>query len=351
MIEYRVGDILDADVQALVNTVNCVGVMGRGIALQFKKSFPENFKAYRKACEAHEVVPGRVFTYDTKDFTRHRYVMNFPTKRHWRGKSDLKDIEAGLADLVKQVRELAISSIAIPPLGCGLGGLDWGEVRPIIEGAFRGLEEVRVILFEPGGVASTERMKNATKPPRMTAGRAALLGLMDRYLDGLLDPFVSLLEIHKLLYFLQVSGEDLKLEYKRGVYGPYSETVRHVLNRLEGHFTSGYLDGGDDPWKEIAIVPGALNEACEFLKTRPGTRTRFARVSELIDGFESPYGLELLATVHWLCNERPFSSTDDIARAVHAWNDQKRKFTPHQVEIAYDQLLEYGWVEPLDIRC
>ena len=205
MIEYKKGDILAEDAEVLVNTVNCVGSMGRGIALQFKQAWPDNFRAYAAACRRHEVRPGRMFVYETGLLTHPRYIINFPTKRHWRGKSRIEDIEAGLDALVAEIRRRAIRSIAIPPLGAGLGGLNWDEVRPRIESAMRGLADVRIVVFEPNGAAAPERHKTG-KVPAMTAGRSALIGLMERYLAGLLDPFVSLLEVHKLMYFMQEAG-------------------------------------------------------------------------------------------------------------------------------------------------
>ncbi|MDR1396187.1 MAG: macro domain-containing protein [Desulfarculales bacterium] len=147
MIELKNGDILKENTQALVNTVNCVGVMGRGIALQFKKAFPGNYQAYTVACKDELVQPGRMFVYDTKELTNPRYIINFPTKRHWRGKSNIEDIKKGLTDLVKVIQKYNITSIAIPPLGSGLGGLDWSEVKPIIFAAMSQLENVKIIYF------------------------------------------------------------------------------------------------------------------------------------------------------------------------------------------------------------
>src|SRR5438034_777326 len=157
MIEVKTGDILAEDAEALVNSVNCVGVMGRGIALQFKKAFPSNFKAYKSACERGEVRPGRMLVFETKQLTNPRYIINFPTKRHWRGKSRLPDIEAGLEALVAEIKSRGIRSIAIPPLGSGLGGLDWNEVRPRIERAMSALPDLRVILFEPKGAPDSAK--------------------------------------------------------------------------------------------------------------------------------------------------------------------------------------------------
>lgn len=178
MVEITRGNLLTADAEALVNTVNCVGYMGKGIALQFKKAFPENFTAYQKACRAGLVQPGKGLTFETGSMLRSRYIINFPTKRHWRGKSRYEDIEAGLRALVSEVKRLGIRSIAVPPLGCGLGGLSWGKVRPMIEAAFAGAPDVRVTLFEPAGAPEARAMPVRTQRPRMTVARALFIRLM-----------------------------------------------------------------------------------------------------------------------------------------------------------------------------
>ena len=149
MFEYKTGNILAENAEALVNAVNCVGVMGRGVALMFKNAFPENFEAYAYACRREEVRPGQMFVVEQDRLAGPRYIVNFPTKRHWRGKSRMEDIESGLRDLRRVIREKGIRSIAIPPLGSGLGGLDWREVRPQIEEALRDLDGVCVVIFEP----------------------------------------------------------------------------------------------------------------------------------------------------------------------------------------------------------
>lgn len=149
MIQFTTGDILKCDVEAIVNTVNCVGVMGRGLALQFKKAFPQNFKAYAAACEGGEVCSGRMFVFETGGLLHPRFIVNFPTKRHWRDNSRMEDVETGLTALVETIHRYGIRSIAIPPLGCGLGGLSWAEVRTRIEDAMRPLAEVRVVVLDP----------------------------------------------------------------------------------------------------------------------------------------------------------------------------------------------------------
>lgn len=348
MIEYKTGDIFENGAEALVNTVNCVGIMGRGIALQFKKRFPENFVRYEKACKCHEVMPGKMLVYETGNMMNPKYIINFPTKRHWRGASRMEDIDAGLTALVKEIADRNIISIAIPPLGCGLGGLDWNVVRLHMENAFKVLNNVQIDIYPPNGAPDADKMIHNRAIPRMTPGRAALVGLIRHYLDGMLDPFITLLEVHKLLYFLQEDGETLRLSYVKAPYGPYAENLRHVLNKVEGHLISGYADGGDNPQKQLQLVPGAEAEAESFLEQHPCTCNRIKRVEDLVDGFETPFGLELLATVHWIAKTEPFKSKQDIINHVYAWNTHKKQFSQRQIELALTRLIQNKWVTPVE---
>ncbi len=346
MIEYTNGDILRDDSEALVNTVNCVGVMGRGVALQFKEAWPKNFKAYAAACEREEVRPGRMFVFETGQLTPPRYIVNFPTKRHWRGKSRIEDIDAGLRALVELIRERGIRSIAMPPLGSGLGGLHWPDVRARIEAALSELSGVRVRVYEPRAQADRAAARVAPSAPEITPGRAALVALMDRYLGGLLDTTITLLELHKLMYFLQASGEPLRLRYARAPYGPFAENLGHVLRAIEGHLVSGYADGGDAPGKALHLVDGAVERANEHLAERADTRERLARVQDLVGGFETPFGLELLSSVHWVIeNDQPASGAQVVER-MYAWNERKRQFSVRQIELAMEVLARKGWVRP-----
>lgn len=346
MIEYVQGDIFEADAEALVNTVNCVGHMGRGIALQFKKRFPGNYKAYLQACNRKEVVPGKMFITATGQLINPLYLINFPTKRHWRGKSRIEDIKSGLLALAQELKVRGIRSVAVPPLGCGLGGLDWEEVRPLIEESLSDLSDIRVLVYPPSAPSAVERAAKAKEAPKMTTGRAALVALMDRYLAGLLDPFVSLLEVHKLLYFAQEAGQPLKLKYTKGHYGPYAENLRHVLTAVEGYFVSGYADGGDDPAKLLEVVPGAVDDARRLLSSDAETTARFERVSKLVEGYESSFGLELLATVHWVATKQmQTTETEQVIQAVRSWGPQKQKMTDRQIQLALDRLRSLGWLE------
>ena len=344
MIEYKTGDLFKEDVEALVNSVNCVGIMGRGIALQFKKAFPENFKAYAEACKRTEVQPGRMFVFETGELANPHYIINFPTKRHWRGKSRMEDIESGIEALASEVKERNIRSIALPPLGSDLGGLNWADVRSRIAKALQGLEDVAVIVFEAGSAPADGRPNPSTSVPKMTTGRAALVSLMHQYLGGLLDPFVTLLEAHKLMYFLQVSGEPLRLKFQKAPYGPYAENLRHVLKEINGHLISGYADDGDSPGKQLELVPGAVKDATAFLDGQPKTKQRLERVAQLIEGFESSFGLELLSTVHWVAVERPTATKEEVVADTYAWGVNKRQFSKRQIGIALQILRQRGWL-------
>jgi O-acetyl-ADP-ribose deacetylase (regulator of RNase III) len=285
-----------------------------------------------------------MFVFDTGQLTKPRYIINFPTKRHWRGKSRLEDIESGLQALVREVRQRSIRSIAIPPLGCGLGGLQWSQVRPRIEAALAALPDVHAIVFAPSPRTDTSEVVESTEVPRMTPGRAALVGLMNRYLTGLLDPFISLLEVHKLMYFMQEAGERLRLRYTKAPYGPYAENLRHVLTSIEGHLVSGYTDGGDDPEKQIELVPGAVADATHFLAEHPETHRRFDRVADLVQGFETPFGLELLSTVHWVAAREGAATEEEALERTYAWNERKSRFSPRQIRLAWDVLRTKGWL-------
>lgn len=344
MVELTRGNILDAQVDALVNTVNCVGIMGRGIALQFKKSFPENFKAYEIACKKKEVRPGTVLVFETGRLTGPRFIINFPTKRDWRGKSRIEDIDSGLESLIDEIRKREIRSVAVPPLGCGLGGLSWNTVRPRIVKAFDQLPNVRALLFEPSGAPKAEKMAKTQRSPEMTLGRAVLIELMVRYLVAVLDPFVSLLEIHKLMYFMQEAGEPLNLKYEKALYGPYAKNLRHVLNVIEGHFITGYGDAADKPERPIELLPKAAEAAKSLIVSHPETQARFERVARLIHGFETPYGMELLATVHWVATREGAHSAEHAIERTYAWNDRKRIFDSKQIRRAWQVLAAQRWL-------
>lgn len=351
MISYAEGNLLRADVDALVNTVNTVGIMGKGIALQFKRAFPAMFKDYEQAARTHALALGRMHVWPTQSMTGPRFVINFPTKSHWKSRSKIGDIDRGLDDLIEVIRREGIRSVAVPPLGCGNGGLDWRDVEPLIVRKFSPLTDVDVIIYPPNGAPAAVDMPNAEATPDMTAGRAALIALMAGYETHALA-MPSLIESQKLMYFLQEAGEPLRLEFTKHFYGPYADNLRHVLRVVEGHYVSGYGDGST-PVQEaepLTVLPGALEEAQPVLRAHPETRQRIERVLELAAGFESAYGLELLATVHWVVREEPAHADDldAVVDGVQRWSSRKgRMFSRDHIVTAWQALRDRGWIRTL----
>ena len=343
MIKLAHGDLLQSGAEAIINTVNCVGVMGKGIALQFKQEFPGNYEAYRRACDAGEVRLGEMFVFDTGSMINPRWIINFPTKGHWKAKSRIEDIGSGLKDLRRVIETLGVRSIAVPPLGCGNGGLDWAEVEPMIRTALGDLDDVEVMLFPPSGAPKVDSMRVNTARPRMSRGRALVLSLLGLY--GAAGYRHSLLEIQKLTYFLQESGEDLKLGFQKHHYGPYAENLNHVLQRIEGHFIRGYGDRSQAA--EIAVLDDGRQEAEAFLDADETAQARLDRVAELIEGFETPYGLELLSTVHWIATHDAEAARepDRVVDAVRSWSPRKAAALrePH-IRTALSHLRSHGWI-------
>ncbi|MGC4093111.1 MAG: macro domain-containing protein [Polyangiaceae bacterium] len=348
MVKFVVGNLLDAKVEALVNTVNTAGVMGKGLALQFKKAFPENYKAYEAVAKAGRVEIGKMLVFDAGGIVLPRYIINFPTKKHWRSPSKLEYIELGLRDLVAVIQDRRIRSIAIPPLGAGLGGLAWRDVRPLIAEGLGGLVDVEVLVFEPSGAPAPEAMRNETSKPEMTPGRAAVLSLMNQYLVPGYDYRLSLLEVQKLAYFLQVAGEPLRLSYQAHLYGPYADNLRHVLNRIEGHYVRGFGDGRNKPETPLELIGDAAKQAKAFIADRVDSQTRLTEVATLIQGYETPFGMELLSSVHWVATHDPHAaeSADEAVRAIHDWTDRKAAtMKATQIRAAWAHLKEHGWLE------
>ena len=357
MIRECRGNLLEADAEAVVNTVNTVGVMGKGIALQFKRAFPANYKAYKRACDEDQLELGQMFVWDAGGLVTDgpRFVINFPTKKHWRSRSRLVDIRAGLDDLVRQVEKLSIRSIAVPPLGCGQGGLPWDDVRPAIVEAFEGLPEVEVLLFPPGGAPPVADQVVRGERPTLTPERASFIGVMHAYLPFAMG--VTLVDIQKLMYFMQEAGEPLKLRYTKGTYGPYADNLRHALAEMEGHFVRGFGDGSMNALDDLdfGILDGVVEQAQQVLSNRVSTRERVERVVSLVEGFETMYGLELLATVHWAAvrglNRVPSDELGfdkEVQRVVTGWNTRKgRVFTPEHITKALHHLRELDWLDDL----
>jgi len=349
MISEATGNLLEADAEAIVNTVNTVGVMGKGIALQFRRAYPAMFKEYSRAVKAGDVRLGHMHVWANDALSGPRYIINFPTKGHWKARSRLGDVKTGLVDLVRIVCDLGIASIALPPLGCGNGGLDWSQVQPLIVQAFVDLPGIDVRTYPPAGAPVAASMAVATRRPRWTVGKATLVDLVARYGQQSLD--VSIIEVQKLMYFAQEAGEPLGLDYRRAIYGPYAENLRKVLRTLEGHFLTGYGDGSLPvaSAEPIAPLPGAADEAARFLVDHPMTQVREGRVLDLADGYESAYAMELLSTLHWVAvhDPDPAPNADVAAERVAAWSARKATmFTADHVYSAWLHLDRHSWLTP-----
>lgn len=339
MIEYKNGNLLEADVDALINTVNCVGVMGKGIALQFKQAFPTNFKIYEKACKLNQVETGKMLTVSLDSIFNPKFIINFPTKKHWKEKSKLNYIESGLIDLIKTIEDYNIKSIAIPPLGCGNGGLDWNDVKPLIEQAANKLPDVLFVIYPPKGSPEPDKMIVRTEKPKLTRARALLILLMSIY--AVPGYKLSLLEIQKLAYFLQESGEMLRLKFVKAKYGPYADNLNHVLQRLEGHYMRGYGDRDRDA--QIYLLPKVVEEAKCFLNECNDSQIeiRIKKTKKIIEGFETPYGLELLATTDWIMKNYKEAEKDkyDAVKYFKSWNKRKCElFNEKHIVIAWEHL-------------
>lgn len=341
MIVFKSGNILTDKSQAIVNTVNCVGVMGKGLALQYKKAFPDNFKKYKAACDKKLVQPGNMFVTEYKDILGDKFIVNFPTKNHWKGVSKIEFIEDGLKDLVIQIEKLNIQSIAIPPLGAGLGGLDWDSVKDRIIESFSNTG-IEVIVYEPKGNPSAKSMINNTKKPNMTRGRALLIKLLEFYFKQGYD--CSKIEAQKLAYFLQESGIDLRLKFKAHNFGPYANNLNHVLERIDGHFIEGFGDRVNT--SKIKLIYSSISEADRFLKNDNEAKVSLDKVAKLIAGYETPLSMEVLATVHWVIKHENFESDnfEGIKSYVHQWNEHKSSWKDSYLTKAISRLESCQWV-------
>lgn len=324
MIKYTQGNLLEADAEALVNTVNTVGVMGKGIALMFKERFPANMAAYAKACKEKEVKTGKMFVTCTGELMGPRWIVNFPTKQHWRAKSQMQWIIDGLIDLRSFIEKNNVRSIAIPPLGAGNGGLNWEEVKPHIHHILGDLENVEVIVYEP-----IAKYQNVAKPKgveKLTPARALIAELVRRY--WVLGMECSLLEIQKLAWFLERTIEakglknPLELKFSANNYGPYADRLRHLLDGLDGSYLKSEKRISDCSYLDVIWFNDAKYDKVDlYLKTEAKPYlSALEKTSELIDGFESPYGMELLSTVDWLLFQEQVSpSAESLREAIRHW--------------------------------
>jgi O-acetyl-ADP-ribose deacetylase (regulator of RNase III)/uncharacterized protein YwgA len=343
MIQYITGNILDSTAQALVNTVNTMGVMGKGIALQFKKAYLNNYKAYEKACKNNEIQVGKMFvTLDSNTTSGERTIINFPTKTSWKKPSEYKYIEDGLENLVEVINTNKIKSIAIPPLGAGNGGLNWEKVKIIIKQKLEHLN-VDIYVYEPSLQIQEHLIKERVK---LTDARALLLYVLyDLVKNG---EYVSEFSSEKVCYFLQKFGAKkyFKLEFEPNFYGPYSGKVRFVLNAINGSYLMGYSDMNKKPFEPLTL----LSDAYEAVKNHvEGNNELFEIANKTIvflRGFYSDFALELLSSLDYISTKENTLDRQIISKGLENWSDRKRTLfsNPKYLDISLKHLQSTGFV-------
>jgi O-acetyl-ADP-ribose deacetylase (regulator of RNase III) len=339
MISYKTGNLLESEAEALVNTVNTVGVMGKGIALQFKNLFPNNYKLYLKACQSQELKIGELLVAEEETLlTGKKIIINFPTKTTWRAPSEYAYIEQGLVALANLIKERNLKSIAIPPLGAGNGGLDWSKVKQLLNKHLAGLS-CEIFIYEPSTHIQEALKKEWVK---LTPARAMLLSVLyDLVRSG---EFVSEFAAEKIAYFLQRFGakEELKLEFQPNFYGPYSGKVKHVLHYLNGSYITGYNAKDKKPFEELNIVPDGETELEAFF-AKPDNR-KYQAIAEktkaFLTGFYSSFGLELLSTIDFIMVDKQVTTLEAITQELANWNERKKtEFSnPHFIRVATEHL-------------
>lgn len=344
-------NLLNCKVDALVNTVNCVGIMGKGIALQFKQRWPENFKAYASACKTGDVKIGKMFSFNLNNADKPNFIINFPTKVHWKNKSELSYITEGLDDLIKVIRELKIKSIAIPALGCGNGNLDWDIVFPIIKEKLAPLAaEVELHIFEPDSKYS--RLGQEMEFPKLTIGRALLIHLITFYHDEL-DFSISTAELQKLGYFAKESGyQNLKsVEFDKDMEGPYSKHIDNFAKEMVPEYLQIISD--DTQENSIEAIDQVAHKSSAMLEGNESALHAYDKIKDLISGYTHPYGMELLSSVHWAVKHENCKTEDDVINAIYNWggaehpewsNRKKTLMSEHDIKEVVNLMQNKHWL-------
>lgn len=347
MIKYVEGDLLSADVQALVNTVNTVGVMGKGIAFQFKKKFPNNLNTYIVACKNGTLVTGKMLVVKERTISgKEKIIINFPTKKDWKHKSKYEYVEEGLKDLIKVIEENDIKSIAIPPLGCGNGGLEWSKVKQLMEKYLSTLSDVEILIFEPNdAIKEVLKKQESNNNVELTPARALLLYAMFYYES--LGENSSLFVANKLAYLFQRLGESSfkSLKFQAKHYGPYSAQVAYLIHALNGKYLKGMEQMGLTAFEPIELQYDKISEVSSYVKKNLNSvqKEKLKNLLSIIDGFQSTLSLEILTSVDYIRKENPNISKENTIKSIQNWSDRKKYlFKEKHISIAYDHLEEYA---------
>lgn len=342
MIHYVTGNLLAASDEALVNTVNTVGVMGKGIALQFKDTYPNNFQTYQQACKEGSLAPGKLLvTKEATLSTEPKWIINFPTKKDWKHRSKYEYIEEGLKDLVRIITQYRIKSIATPLLGCGNGGLDWSQIKSMME-KYLGELDVDIHIYQPNDAVS-ELLKRETnyKDTKLTPARALLLYALFYYES--LGENSSLFVANKLAYFMQLLGEPSfgKLHFVSAHYEQYCPQVGHILHDVNGKYLKGLEQMGIGAFDALELQYSTMKEVSEYVKTKlkPEQIARLKQLIKLITGFQSALSLEVLASVAYVRKENPCIDLMQTISKIQDWSPRKKHlFKEKYIQIAYTYL-------------
>ncbi len=345
-MNYLKGNLLESHTQALVNTVNTVGVMGKGIALQFKEAFPNNYKIYAAACKRKALQPGKLLVVKEQTLEGEKIIINFPTKTEWYLKSKYEYIEEGLKELAKVIEGYNIKSIAVPPLGCGNGGLKWDKVKALMEKYLGNISTTEILIYEPSeAVKEILKKQETNKEIKLTPARAMLLYAMYYYEST--GETCSLFVANKLAYFLQRLGEKSmnKMKFQASHYGPYAVQVEHMLHSINGKYLKGLEQMNAKPFEPLELQYDKAKEVSEYIRKdlTDEHKMRIKNLVSLIDGFQSALSLEILATVDFIKKDSPGINQEDIMKAISNWSDRKRKlFRDKYISIAINHLNNYG---------
>lgn len=330
--------MFESQAMALVNTVNLVGVMGKGVALQFKQNYPVNFRLYKKACEEKKIAIGKLLVVEESSLFGSKIIINFPTKTDWRKPSEYSYVDLGLEDLVKVISQYGITSIAIPPLGAGNGGLNWDKVKIMIESHLKDLP-IDVYVYEPNAFVEDKMMNQKA---HLTDGRALLLYMLFELVRQGED--VSEFSCEKMCYFLQRNGaEDIfKLQYTPQYYGPYSGKVRYVLKWLNGSYIMGYCDMNKKPFEVMSLVPATYAEIESYVQCDERLRSIADKTKSFLDGYYSNFALELLSSVDYLIHYQNLTTFDMVYDGLKKWNTRKKQLfsSESHVRQAYEHVTE-----------
>ena len=328
-MHYTTGDLLKSSAEALVNTVNCEGYMGKGIAYQFKMQYPENNKDYVRACKSGELTVGKLHYLKEKG----KIIVNFPTKNKWRANSRIEYINDGLDELIKLISQLNIKSIAIPPLGSGNGGLIWSEVKEIIETKLSAIDKmVDIFIYEP----SQNYVSLPTVEPKLSM---SALVLMEMKKD--LNKFDTL-RLQKTGYFTNIFAKEPYFEFKKHKYGPYANSIAIISRNIREFQKYHNVKNTQEAYKILynKIVSEKIENKMKLLTPA------ILKATEYVNSIETNHELECIATVAFIIEKQNGLSEEEILQYFKNWSiDKATRFSNDDISNGINKLYSDGIIE------